>query len=76
MKKFVLAVSMLLSVAPVFAQRYMNCRAGMVDRTNRVVRVYHAQTDYSTGMCREGLRLCHLDMQRRPIYGARCVQLR
>lgn len=76
MKNLIVALALLLSTAPVFAQRYGSCRVIMVDRMNRILQTYYAQSDYRTGMCRDGLRQCNFDIQRRNVFGARCVQLR
>lgn len=76
MKKLFFVFAMVLTTAPVFAQRYYNCQVIMIDRYNRVLQRFYAQADYRTGMCREGLRQCNYEIQRRGIYGARCATLR
>jgi hypothetical protein len=76
MKKIFLAFMLTLVTAPVFAQRYYNCQVVMVDRYNRVVQRFYAQRDYRSGMCRDGLRQCNYEIQRRGLYGRRCAQVR
>lgn len=51
------------------------CQVVMTDRVNRVVRRYHAWTDYN-GMCREGLRQCNWDLNRMGMWGYRCATVR
>lgn len=75
MKKLFLIFSMLIMTAPAFAQ-HVNCQVVMVDRFNRVIHRYFGQRDWRTGMCRNALRQCNLDIRRRNIFGARCAQLR
>lgn len=76
MKKLFLVFAMVLSAAPAFAQRYGSCQVVMVDRYNRVIQRFFAQTDYRTGMCRDGLRQCNYEIHRRNLYGVRCAQVR
>lgn len=76
MKKLFLVFSMVLMTAPAFAQRYGTCQVVMIDRYNRVIQRFFAQTDYRTGMCREGLRQCNYEIQRRNLYGVRCATVR
>ena len=76
MKKLFLVFSMVLMTAPAFAQRYGSCQVVMIDRYNRVIQRFFAQVDYRTGMCREGLRQCHYEVQRRNLYNVRCATVR
>jgi hypothetical protein len=76
MKKFVLAVSLMLSALPALAQRHYSCQVVMVDRYNRIIQRFYAQADYRTGMCRDGLRDCNYEIRRRGLYGVRCAQVR
>lgn len=77
MKKALFVILMTLSVAPAFAQRYpATCQAAAVDRYNRLIARFYGRVDYRTGMCREALRNCNMEIRRRGWYDARCVQLR
>lgn len=75
MKKFIVASLLAMTTLPAFAQGYYNCQVVMIDRYNRVIDRFYARRDPRTGMCREGLRQCNYELQRRPIYGARCAQV-
>jgi hypothetical protein len=75
MKKFLLALFLVLTALPAFAQHY-SCQVVMIDRYNRVIQRYYAQADWRTGMCRDGLRNCNYDLRIRNIYGARCATVR
>lgn len=79
MKKAFFALVMILSALPAFAQRPpypQQCQVVAVDRYNRVIARFWAQTDWRTGQCRDGLRNCHFEIRRRGWYDARCLQLR
>jgi len=68
MRKFLVMLLAFTAMSSAFAY---TCRVDLVDRYNRVVQSYYAQTDYN-GMCRDGLRDCNYDMRMRGIQG-RCV---
>jgi hypothetical protein len=77
MKKAMFALLLTVSAVPAFAQRFPSgCQVAAVDSYNRVIARFYGRMDYRTGMCREGLRNCHLESRRRGWYDVRCVQLR
>lgn len=79
MKKGFFALLIALSALPAFAQRYpypYQCQAAAIDRYNRIIATFWGRTDHPNGFCREGLRICNMEIRRRGWYDARCVQLR
>lgn len=79
MKKAIFAIVMILSALPAFAQSYpypQQCQVVAVDRYNRTIARFWAQTDWRTGQCRDGLRNCNFEIRRRGWYDARCLQVR
>lgn len=75
MKKALFALMLVLSALPAFAQRYpRTCEAVAVDRYNRLIARFYGRFDPRTGMCREALRNCNMEIRRRGWYDARCVQ--
>ncbi len=79
MKKLILVLMFTMTALPAFAQHYPNptqCQVVAVDRFSRVVARFYAQTDWRTGQCRDGLRMCNFEIRRRGWYDVRCAQLR
>lgn len=53
-----------------------NCTVVAVDRFNRVVANFWGYRDPYSGMCRDALRNCNFEMNRRGWYDVRCMQVR
>lgn len=75
MKKLILAFALTMTTLPAFAQAY-SCQVVAVDRFNRVLLRFNARPDWQTGMCRDGLRMCNMEIRRRGMWDARCLQVR
>lgn len=77
MKKLFVILMFLMIALPAFAQGYpAQCQVVGIDRYNRIVARFYAQTDWRTGQCRDGLRQCNFEIRRRGWYDVRCAQLR
>ena len=89
MKKAFIALMLTLAALPSFAEdrprpvpgprpvpHPQNCTVVAVDRMNRVMAHFWGYTDPRTGMCRDGLRNCNMEIRRRGWYDARCMQVR
>jgi hypothetical protein len=79
MKKLFIALLVTLSALPAFAQYNpypSSCQVVAVDRYNRVVARFYAQTDWRNGQCVDGLRQCNQEIRRRGWYDVRCAQVR
>lgn len=78
MKNTFIALFLMMTVFPAFAQRHRfpsQCEVAAIDRYNRIIATFRAPTN-GNGRCNQGIRICNMEVRRRGWYDARCVPMR